>query len=327
VAAVLFDKTLEFLDVEGPSYTPSADKQIVAMVPPALSRVACRFDLIINSFSLQEMDAGTVDAYLEWATRFLADDGIFVSFNAHGKAGIQRGSDYGFGRFDVCHVQTFRRIPTGFFNTIPYEVVLRRRVPTTPPFDERGFAALADLMQLGLDDELADFHGALVAGALTQRQRSLLHSLDDCFTAVSADHRERALVAAQAFDDGAIVPFVRGNLQFAAGAFTPAETSLNAAAERNLGGFAKVRCEVMRAFIRQHNGYDSASDEILLPDDATTTAAAVYPEIPRLLASGNPEPIQGHINRIIRRSDRPPPRRNLLERVKGLMSRRAPGRT
>lgn len=312
LAGSLPNTAIEFLDVAGPSYTPPEDNRVVAMLPPAVERLACRFDLILNSFSLQEMEADTVDAYLSWATRSLADDGVLISFNAHGKAGIARASDYRFGRFTVRHIRTFRRVPSGLLNTIPYEVVLSRRPPGMAAFDERAFAVLADLVQLGLDDELVAFEDGLVGDTLTVQQKSFLQTLDDCLSAGADERREGALAEAARLDSSAIVPFVRGNLQFAAGTFELAEASLATASARKLGGFARLRCDLMRAIIRTRGGHGAPGNAILLPDDPSTEAAMIYPEIPRLVASGDPEPLQGQINRVFRRTNVTPPRRSNL---------------
>ena len=78
-------------------------------IPPFLERLGGDFDVILNTYSFQEMNKRSVDEYFAHARVALAPDGFFLSLNSHGKAGtgIHRPSDYPIGairaaRVDAC---------------------------------------------------------------------------------------------------------------------------------------------------------------------------------------------------------------------------------
>ena len=301
LSAVLPEREVEFLDVVGPRHAGHRENRVLAMLPGALDRLDCRYDLIFNSFSFQEMDAGTVDAYLGWAVRALQPKGILVSLNSHGKAGIVRSGDYRYGRFCVRRIGVFRRIPSGYFNTIPYEVILAPRQPDSPHFDEGAFSTLADMMQLGLDDELAPYCDALVLDRLSEAQRQLLHAWEAGFAALQDVGRENAWTEAAALDGGPISHFLRGNLRFAMGAWISADEDLAVAEARDLKGFAALRCKVMRHVLAKRLGKES-NEIIGLPDDSSIAAVSIYPELEAILSSNDSDKITGHINRVLRRA-------------------------
>jgi SAM-dependent methyltransferase len=88
----------------GPGDTPTPGAGLVFTVPPFLERLEGPFDLIVNSYSFQEMNRESVDEYFDHARRNLADDGVFYSLNAHGKAGIERPSQYPVEQFRLASV-------------------------------------------------------------------------------------------------------------------------------------------------------------------------------------------------------------------------------
>jgi putative sugar O-methyltransferase len=129
------------------------DAGLVFTVPPLLERLHGPWDLVINSYSFQEMNRESVDAYLAHAAATLADDGFVYSLNSHGKAGtgIQRPSDYVAAGLSIATIAPVRRFPWQMFATVPYEMVMRRG-PEAGRTDR--IEGVARAMQLGLHDEL-----------------------------------------------------------------------------------------------------------------------------------------------------------------------------
>lgn len=60
------DRALGLIGQDGPELSEHSHKSIVGMLPGALPRLATKHDVILNSFSLQEMDLDTVQAYFSW---------------------------------------------------------------------------------------------------------------------------------------------------------------------------------------------------------------------------------------------------------------------
>jgi hypothetical protein len=164
LASVLPERRLELLDVSGPVLSKMENGAITGCLPGTIPRIKAKFDLVLNSFSLQEMELDTVKAYMDWIASVLADDGIFVSLNSHAKAGVRLPSDYGYSNFHIHHWNTFRTSPSGFLNTIPYEVVVGPRKADSPVYPEEIQNGLGWLMQLGLDRDLDGYCERIVAG-------------------------------------------------------------------------------------------------------------------------------------------------------------------
>lgn len=138
-------------------------------VPPYLERLEGTFDLIVNSYSFQEMTLESVRTYLDFAAQRLTPDGFLYSLNAHGKAGVRRPSDYGVEAFAVEGLACPRRFPWQPNGTAPYELVLRPR--SAPALDAERRArrraqldGLGGAAQLGLSDELGPLIDAFVDG-------------------------------------------------------------------------------------------------------------------------------------------------------------------
>jgi putative sugar O-methyltransferase len=135
---------------------------LVFAAPPYLDQLEGPFDLVVNAYSLQEMNRTSVDEYYAHIARTLAPSGFFYSLNSHAKAGIRRPSEYPVHLFDVASFGPLRSAPFFVFATEPYELVLRTR---TGEQDDatvaRALDALGGLMQLGFRDELHDLCSAV----------------------------------------------------------------------------------------------------------------------------------------------------------------------
>jgi putative sugar O-methyltransferase len=131
----------------------SADARLVFTVPPLLGKLTGPWDVVINSYSFQEMNRESVVSYLAHAATTLADDGFLYSLNSHGKAGtgIQRPSDYAAAGLSIATIAPVRRFPWQMFATVPYELIMRRGPEPGPV---RRVEGIARAMQLGLHDEL-----------------------------------------------------------------------------------------------------------------------------------------------------------------------------
>jgi len=189
-------------------------------LPPFLNSVRGPFDLIINSYSFQEMNKESVVEYFAYAEQNLADDGLFFSFNAHGKAGIEVASDYPTHLFELCGLSAPRKYPWQLFGTVPYELVMiARKVPLTDGEREAASSVLdglAGAMQLGLGDQLGYLCDRLVQGQLEARDRDALDAIN---AVVCGAGPELKLAAAQklrsACRTAGVGEFFEGCLEFA----------------------------------------------------------------------------------------------------------------
>jgi putative sugar O-methyltransferase len=292
LGTVLPDRPIEFVDVVGAEVTEMPRHAISACLPGAIGRIRSQFDLVINSFSLQEMDLESVTEYIGWIERVLSPEGIFVSLNSHAKAGIEKPSDYRYEKFHIHHWNVFRPVPSGFYNTIPYEVVVGRRRPQSPDYPVECQNGLGWLMQVGLDKNIEELASALVRGSLTQQQRDLLKAYNEFFVCRSDATRLQKLQQLKALDTSPALPFVRGLLSLVRGEDRQAAELLNQAIELGLSGFALIRAEVFLAGLTRKPGPPRP-----LSGDHAIDPTFAYPEAKRIMESGDLGQASVHINR------------------------------
>ncbi len=295
LATVLPKRRLRMLDVAGELVEEIERGTITACLPGSIGRICSRFDLVVNAFSLQEMDLESVRAYIAWIAMVLSDEGIFISLNSHAKAGVRRPSDYGFDKFHIHHWGVFRMSPPGYFNTIPYEVVVGRRRIETPLYSTDVQDALGWLMQLGLDRDLAGLCGRFAAGTLGIEDRALLASYTRFFCAQNDADRRHALQDASKIDRTPISQFVSAHFALLCGDLESSRGLLIAACSRGLSGFARVRAEVLLAGMA--GGASTAPGPAPIDE---LDAAYAYPEVASMLATGDLGPAIDHAERILR---------------------------
>jgi putative sugar O-methyltransferase len=297
LATTLPERRHEIIDVAGDPIFDIATKTIVGCLPATISRLRAKFDLVLNSFSLQEMSLDTVNAYIDWIADALSEDGLFVSFNSHGKAGVRVPSDYGYDKYHLYHWNAFRLSPSGFLNTIPYEVVAGRRKAGSPDYPKPTQDGLGGLMQLGLDRDLDVFCRALVNGTLDATQSRVLDGYARFFSATSDVERRDILTPLQSIDVSPIWPYVRAHLALVEGDMARCADLLEEACRRDLAGFARVRANVLGAALSKKSGRTDISVEVDGLDPV-----AVYPEVSAMIETGDVSPMANQTNRILRRN-------------------------
>jgi putative sugar O-methyltransferase len=292
--SVIPQRPLEFIDNVGDPICEIPSNTICACLPGAIGRIRTKYDLVLNSFSLQEMALDSVEAYMDWIRSSLSQDGIFISINSHAKAGVRKPSDYGYEKFHIHHWGVFRPSPSGFFNTIPYEVVLGRRRPDSPDYPAELQDGLGWLMQIGLDQDLRILSKSLVEGSLSAEQRVMLTEYGHFFSARDDVDRLRVLERVRALDVSPIWPFVASLLALVRDDLKACRESMGEACRRGLSGFAKVRAEVLLAGLARKAGrpVSVAALENLDPVFA-------YPEAAAIVSTGDLASIIGHMNRVL----------------------------
>jgi putative sugar O-methyltransferase len=204
------------------------DAALVFTVPPLLERLEGPWDIVLNSYSFQEMTRESVDSYLAHAGATLAEHGFLYSLNSHGKAGtgIQRPADYNASGLWIATIAPVRRFPWQMFATVPYELIMR-------PGRESGAVerveGVARAMQLGLHDELED---------LGEERLDPLAAFGDDGLPVA----ERASAADRV--GGPLGAYLRGTLAHAAGDDDEAIAALEHALPELPGTHAEVRGRV-----------------------------------------------------------------------------------
>src|SRR5262249_22185472 len=136
------------------------------------------------------------------------------------------------------HWNVFRLSPSGFLNTIPYEVVAGRRKPDSPSYPPFAQDGLGGLMQLGLDRDLDVFSHAFVNGTLDAAQSRLLGGYTGFFSAASDADRRKILASLQSIDTSPIWPYVRAHLALVQDDKADCLKLLEEACRRDLAGFA-----------------------------------------------------------------------------------------
>lgn len=293
LSTVLPERPLELLDVSGPDLTELPVGTITGCLPGTVSRIRGKFDLVLNSFSLQEMDLDTVQAYINWVGECLSDDGIFVSLNSHGKAGVTLPSDYGWSKFHIHHWGAFRTSPSGFLNTIPYEVVVSRRRPDSPEYPADVQNGLGGLMQLGLDRDLEDHCSRFVTGSLGDDERRMLCDYARLFAAESEDKRSDIVSQLQSRDPSPVWPYIRAHIALVKEEHAAWAGYLAEACQRGLSGFARVRANVMLAARARA---DNRAPPMISINGFDPTFA--YPEVARMVETGDVSPMLSQTKRV-----------------------------
>lgn len=292
LGTVLPDRPIQFIDVVGEELAQVASGAIHACLPGAIGRIRAQFDLVINSFSMQEMDLESVRQYIDWIDTVLSPEGIFVSLNAHAKAGVAKPSDYRYEKFHIHHWNVFRPVPSGFYNTIPYEVVIGRRRADSPDYPTECQDGLGWLMQVGLDKNVEDLAGALVQGNLSREQREALRIYNEFFASRDDAERQQKLEQLKQLDRSAALPFVTALLLLARGKEREASELFDQAIAAGLKGFALIRAEVFQAALaRKAGGRRELSTNHIID------AAFAYPEVKKILEDGDLDHAIVHINR------------------------------
>jgi putative sugar O-methyltransferase len=309
------DRRAQFV---GPSDAASAAAELTFTTPPLIDRLEGPFDLILNSYSFQEMNRESVEKYFEHAGRTLAEDGILYSLNAHGKAGIERPSQYPAELFGLQSLLPVRRFPWQVFATNPYELVLRRRAGA--PLDglaaqdlRRGLDALGCAFQLGLHDELVPLAEGFAAGSLSPEDRRAIDALGEFAAAGSASAKREGLSAGAVPE--AVADYLLGSLDFALAADQPAAERLEGAL-RGLGEtHARVRALIFLAALADRRGDGSGRDRHAAA--AASLAPHLGDEIARL--SRDRSGTAGLLASQLSLSDQP--RTLPRSRLRGLMAR------
>jgi hypothetical protein len=287
LANTLPERSLETIDVAGGPLGEAPEHTLRAALPRAIERLRCSYDLVLNSFSLQEMEAPTVHGYLEWIAQHLAPGGIFVSINSHGKAGMKQPSDYGFERFEIRYLSRFREYPTGFFNTIPYALTLSARTARSPVQVAGNLDALGVLMQLGLGPEIQGVADAFASGGPEPRDQAWLVA---CLRWLRSPREARAArLLDEVRTDGppGLADYLEGHACLARGQLREAAARLRRSAPY-LRGFALLRAAVISR--SAGGGWEAA-----IPLDI----ARAYPEADALLRDGDVAAFVRHFDTVV----------------------------
>lgn len=278
-----------FLDGSGAARMAEA-RSLVCGLPGAAKYVTQKFDFILNSFSLQEMELDTVQAYFAFIAETLSDNGLFISFNSHGKSGVRRPSQYPFQAFRLRHLGMFRRYPSGLLNTIPYEAVLSLRRPGDEPCDQELLETLCCLMQFGLGDDLEGVCRQFVHGTLAADTEQVLRELLYYFSP-SPEIRARALSPDLARIFPALHAYLNGMNAFVCHDAVSARDDFEQALDAGLRGFARLRASAHLAILKKTKSLPAWSEDF--------DALMAYPELSAMLKESNPSPFLGQFQRIV----------------------------
>lgn len=254
----------------------SFDKQIKGltfMVPEDIDRIKDKYDIIINSFSMQEMDLETVESYIDWIADHL--DGVFLFFNSHNKAGIIRPSQYNLDKFHISSFGVFRSVPTGLFNTIPYEVCLS---PGRPVFYlDNIIDALGQMIQFGLNEDVSDLFDKFVSGTLAEDADYLEMVYRFFYKKSDIVQNMRPTVTS----------FLYANKLIADERYDLAAEALTKSLKGGLQGFAKVRAIVMMAHLGHCSIDEAARLAPGLSDEIKNSTLTMFRDQNRKILYGN----------------------------------------
>ena len=262
---------------------------LICALPGMVSVIGQKYEAVVNTFSLQEMELDTVQGYFAWIAQVLSEDGVFLSFNSHGKSGVKVPSDYPLEEFHLDRLAMFRAYPSGLLNTIPYEMILSRRRGRAA-VDPQLLNTLCCLIQFGLGDDLKPLCDAFIRHALPPEIDRALREFSGFFS-LSAQRRAEALGGAAAAVLPAIHAYLRGMDAFARKDKAAAQAAFASALDGGLQGFARLRASAHLAIL---------TGQKTLPKWQTDfDAYMAYPELAQMLADSNAGPFTVQFERIV----------------------------
>lgn len=175
------DKKVLFITNNKSTVKQSSDFKF--LIPAFLEKITDKFDLVVNSYSFQEMNLKSVKEYFNYIKNHITDQGIFYSLNSHGKSGVMKPSDYPIEQFKLLNFKAIRQAPwEQVFSTTPYEIIMSKTDdPRENPEFMIQFDALAKVLQLGLQKELANLCNKFVNSKLSNKETEWLSLLNQFF--------------------------------------------------------------------------------------------------------------------------------------------------
>ena len=258
------------------------------LAPQFLRTLAGPFDLVVNSYSFQEMNRESVEEYFGYVESRLAPGGIFYSLNSHRKSGIVWPSDYQVERFQLISMLPVRKYPHHYLlATNPYEVVMTGR--TDAPGDAqtdksfgRHFDALGAALQLGLHDELLEMCERFSQARLDSADAEWLDHLSGFFYTSSFSEKKAELKGMRSAGKlPEVVNCLDGSLEFAAGAADEARMHLEKAVDALPQSHAWVRSYAMLSCLAYRDGNRSECDSFR--SEAQGVVPHLSPEIARVV--------------------------------------------
>lgn len=105
--------------------------------PSETAKLAEKYDLIINTYSFQEMTVSSLNAYVNLIEEKLSQNGLFFSINSPQKWDVKSYSDYNFQKFFSISSYMHRAIPpSGHKATVAIVNLFRKRKKTDKPINE-----------------------------------------------------------------------------------------------------------------------------------------------------------------------------------------------
>jgi putative sugar O-methyltransferase len=264
-------------------------KSLLCAVPEAVPAIAQKYDVVVNTFSLQEMDLDTAQGYFAWVGQALTENGIFLSFNSHGKAGIRIPSDYPMEHFHLEHLGMFRDYPSGLMNTIPYEMVLSRR-GGGPVNDPALLNVICSLIQFGLGDDLKEICRQFCSHTLPPDMMQALQALSGYFS-LSSERRAAALAETASSLPAALHAYLLGMDAFVKSNAQTARVAFEKAMDSGLKGFARLRASAHLAIL--------TGKKTLPKWNVDFDARLAYPELAQMLDNANTSQFIGQFERIV----------------------------
>lgn len=240
-----------------------ASAELTFLVPAFLESLQEPFDLIVNSYSFQEMTRASVHEYFAFASRALAPGGLLYSLNAHGKSEIDMPSDYPLDGFQLAGLTPVRRFPHHHvFATNPYEMVLVRAETAQPPASDEfklHLDAIGGTVQMGVDAELTALVDDFVACRGEASTRRWLSAIGRFWRTKEVAAKERALAeAAETGVHSGVVTYLRGCVAFATGAREDARRDLEQATHELTNGHAGALAALMLSWLARTGGDERA---------------------------------------------------------------------
>ncbi len=166
------DRKIVFIDQE--SQAIPDDKCLVFCTPPGLELAETSYDIVVNTYSLQEMEKLEIHRYFNLVSGRLSDKGFFYFVNNIGDIGAIRPSDY---PFDLFNIHSWRPLvpqePKFLHKKQHMEAVLTKGHGSNWPdhFDEVSYP-LVLLINAGLGKDVDEICQDLAKGSIGKEDRA-----------------------------------------------------------------------------------------------------------------------------------------------------------
>lgn len=239
---------------------------LVFCTPAGIGCIEEKFDLVVNTYSFQEMTLSEIDRYFRYVAKNIDDAGLFYFLNTYGAAGAQKPTDYPFSLFEIKRWRPFVVPHTRFLHRKQHmEVILQKRTGQDCYSQFKDLShILSLLMFMGINLDIVDSCDQMIQGRLSGVDRDYLTELRAVvFSETPKAGLKRIGNLSNCGNWDHTTYYISGLLSLFDNDYSTAMNSFKRSIEAGLQGLAKSRAFVAIALISEQLSKRSDSDECI----------------------------------------------------------------